>query len=77
MMPGMEAILINHRQPMVGFTTDARPMINKDPANQNTFPREKEGLTWQRFAYFHPFWSHSLDRWGSVLGRAAVQTELS
>lgn len=45
MMPGMEAILINHRQPMVGFTTDARPMINKDPANQNTFPREKEGLT--------------------------------
>lgn len=45
MMPGMEAILINHRQPIVGFTTDARPMINKDPANQNTFPREKEGLT--------------------------------
>jgi len=36
-MAGMEAILISHRQPMVGFTTDARPMINKDPANQNTF----------------------------------------
>lgn len=45
MIPGMDAILISHRQPMVGFTTDARPMINKDPANQNTFPREEKGLT--------------------------------
>lgn len=43
-MPGMEAILINHRQLMVEFTTDARPMINKDPANQNTFSRERKGL---------------------------------
>lgn len=43
-MPGMEAILISHRQPMVGFTTDARPMINMDPANQNTFPRERREL---------------------------------
>lgn len=40
----MEAILISHRQPMVGFTTDARPMINKEPVNQNTFPRERNGL---------------------------------
>lgn len=66
MMPGMEAILISHRQPMVGFTTDARPMINKDPASQNTFPRETKGLrglnVWQQFAYFHPF-SCCLQRW--------------
>lgn len=49
-MPGMEAILINHRQPMVGFTTDARPMISKDPANQNTFPRESKGLEHEHMA---------------------------
>lgn len=46
----MEAILISHRQPMVGFTTDARPMINKDPANQNTFPRERKGLKHEHMA---------------------------
>lgn len=49
-IPGMEAILISHRQPMVGFTTDARPMINKDPANQNTFPRERKGLKHEHMA---------------------------
>lgn len=77
-MPGMEAILISHRQPMVGFTTDARPMINKEPANQNTFPRERKGLKHKhmgRFVYFLPFWSGLTDRWGSVLGSTAVQTE--
>lgn len=46
----MEAILISHRQPMVGFTTDARPMINKDPANQDTFPRERKGLKHEHMA---------------------------
>lgn len=74
-MPGMEAILINQRQPMVGFTTDARPMINKDPANQNTFPRERKGLEHEFMAMicFFPFWSGSVGRWGTVLGNAEVQ----
>lgn len=35
-MPGREAIRISHRHPMVGLTTDASPIINKEPANQNT-----------------------------------------
>lgn len=39
-MPGREAILISHRHPRVGLTTDASPIINKDPANQNTCQME-------------------------------------
>lgn len=34
-MPGIEAIRISHRHPRVGLTTDANPIINKEPDNQN------------------------------------------
>lgn len=44
MMPGTEEILISQRQPMVGLTTDANPIINKEPANQKTFQMESERL---------------------------------
>lgn len=37
MMPGMEAMRMSHRHPMVGMTTEARPMISREPASQKTW----------------------------------------
>lgn len=39
MMPGMEAIRMSQRHPMVGMTTEARPMMSREPASQNTWAR--------------------------------------
>lgn len=43
-MPGIEAIRISHRQPRVGLTTEANPIINKEPDNQNTCEMEKQRI---------------------------------
>ena len=40
MMPGMEAMRISQRHPMVGTTTEARPMMSREPASQKTWGRE-------------------------------------
>lgn len=37
MIPGMEAMRMSHRHPMVGMTTEARPMISREPASQKTW----------------------------------------
>lgn len=39
-MPGMEAMRMSQRHPMVGMTTEARPMMSREPASQNTWGRE-------------------------------------
>lgn len=36
MMPGMEAMRMSQRHPMVGMTTEARPMMSREPASQKT-----------------------------------------
>lgn len=36
-MPGMEAMRMSQRHPMVGITTEARPMMSREPASQNTW----------------------------------------
>ena len=36
-MPGIEAMRMSHRHPMVGMTTEARPMISREPASQKTW----------------------------------------
>lgn len=35
-MPGMEAMRMSQRQPMVGTTTEARPMMSREPTSQKT-----------------------------------------
>lgn len=35
-MPGMEAMRMSQRQPMVGMTTEARPMMSREPTSQKT-----------------------------------------
>ena len=40
MIPGMEAMRISQRHPMVGTTTEAKPMMSRDPASQKTWDRE-------------------------------------
>lgn len=43
MMPGMEAIRMSQRHPMVGMTTEARPMMSREPASQKTWAERREG----------------------------------
>ena len=41
MMPGMEAMRMSQRHPMVGMTTEASPMISREPASQKTWDRSR------------------------------------
>lgn len=42
MMPGMEAIRMSQRHPMVGMTTEAMPMMSREPASQKTWEERLE-----------------------------------
>lgn len=42
MMPGMEAMRMSQRHPMVGMTTEARPMMSREPASQKTWDKNKD-----------------------------------